>query len=156
MLNDLKDFKAVNIEKKGNCFYQSISKIILGDQKYYYLIKLATFVTLYEYRDFFSICLEKLHYGESLDIFIQRNYKDKEWANEMLMVATSISLKRTILSFSIDPIKHLPNNIVFSFRDEVVNPILIAFRVNHFVPLLKVNKFPKIPKTEKHLIKELY
>ncbi len=96
-LNDLRDFKAIEIENKGNCFYQSISKIIFGDQKYFYLIRLAAFYTFYEYRDFFSIALEKLNYGESVDGFIQQIYKDKEWANEILIVATSISLKRSIL-----------------------------------------------------------
>jgi hypothetical protein len=155
-LNNLEGLNAIDIEKKGNCFYQSISKLIFGEQKYYYLIRLATFYTLLEYRDFFSIALEKLHYGESVDEFIQRNYKDKVWANEILIVASSISLKRPILSFSIDPKKILPNNIVFSFKTELDNPLIIAFNVNHFVPLMQTTKFPKIPIIENHLLKEFY
>jgi len=155
-LNDLKDFKAIDIERLGNCFYQSISKLIFGDQKYFYLIRLATFYTFYEYRDFFSIALEHLHYGESVERFIQRTYKDKAWANEILIAASSISLKRSILSFSIDPQTYAPNNLVFSFQEELENPLIIVFHINHFAPLMRTTKFPNIPIIKSHLLKDLY
>jgi hypothetical protein len=155
-LNDLRDFKAIDIERLGNCFYQSISKLIFGDQKYFYLIRLATFYTFYENRDFFSIALEHLHYGESVDQYIQRTYKDKAWASEILITASSISLKRSILSFSTDPKTCLPHNMVFSFQKELENPLIIAFHINHFAPLMRTTKFPKIPIVEEHLFKDLY
>jgi hypothetical protein len=50
----------------------------------------------------------------------------------------------------------LPNNIVFSFKKEIENPLLIAFNVNHFVALMQTTKFPEYPIIENHLLKELY
>jgi hypothetical protein len=144
LANALKNFNAVKVPGDGNCFYYSIAKLFLGDIKYFIIIKLVCHFAIVKNRKCFETILKLKKYGISLTSFLENSLKKKSWSNHLNILGTSFALKRPIYTFSINTEKY-PEVKVFSHPSSIKNkPLLIAFNINHFTPLVANDENSKI------------
>jgi hypothetical protein len=135
--------------KDGDCLYNAISRILFSHEQYNYLIRLGTLFIIFEYGEYF-LNLIKRTFG-SVNIkgdVVDENIKYKEiiykvstfheWACEYTQVAISILLNKPIYCYTIDINQSRPYSYVYyANEDQLKNtPLIIAFLINHYVPLL--------------------
>lgn len=99
-LNDLNDFEAIQTKKDGNCFYRGISRILFGKENEFYLIKILAIFMLFEYKDHFTNILIVENYGIDFESFVNEQVKENSWANQLMVLATSIFKQKYILLFN--------------------------------------------------------
>ncbi len=140
-INKLDDFKAIHVSGDGNCFYYSIAKLIFGDTKYYFIIKLISNYAIYINQTCFERLLTSEKYGIRFEDFVANSFRKKEWSNQLNTLATSFALDRPIQTFSLKKKVNIPDIKVFSHsRSLEKKALMIGFDTNHFVPLVAIKK----------------
>ena len=139
--NNLTNCYAKSIIGDGNCFYRSISFLLFGSQELFYIIKVLSIFILIEYEKYFHNHLKLNGIKCTIKEFIVQVARKGKWANEAIMIATTILLNRTLLSFSMDPLSRKASRLRFTIAENETSPLMIAFYNQHFVPLLKVSSF---------------
>ncbi|CAF0867508.1 unnamed protein product [Brachionus calyciflorus] len=125
----------------GNCFYYSISSIIFDNPDLFKLIKMGSIFILLEYKDFFEIILNEKAYDENFNDFIMNLAVLNAWANELIMLATSILLERGLICFCLNEANKMHYSNLFDLGFDENESIHIGFKNNHFVPIIgKIDK----------------
>ena len=127
------NFLIVNTTADGNCFYSTLSIILFGNEINNEILKCCCFFIICENFEYFESLIACVKYTETLDQMIESLFKEKSWANEVIIWSSSLLLNRPIISFSIKP-----SNQAFDLtRFSDIKPIMIAFLKNHFSPILE-------------------
>ena len=120
----------------GNCFYRSVSYLLFGTEDNYQIIKLCCIYILKEYDFFFENESKKIcHEFSYKDNFIQVCQENK-WADEIVFAAAAIFLNRSVVTITCTEFNK-PFVLKFSFGDVYLEPLLIGYSGNHFIPILK-------------------
>ena len=122
----------------GNCLYNSISKIILKDENYFFIIKLCSIFVMLEYEHFFTNLMkhQSFDYTYSFKEFIEKTVNKNEWSTELNIISIMILLNRSILCYFKGT-----SGTVNRYRYDLPqvknkdNPIRIGIMDNHFFPL---------------------
>lgn len=139
-LNDLDDVAyVVSVNADGNCFYNSISLLIFGDQRLFYLIKIAVLFILLEYKAFFTTVLIRNYHEVNFEKYVEQHNRDCEWADQFIILATSIFFKRPLFIFSLDESSMVPYRNKYCINNNESNPLLIAYYLKHFSPIFPKN-----------------
>ena len=125
----------------GNCLYNSISLILFGEEKYFFIIKLCSIFVLIDREIVFNNLLKLLKYGYSLSTFIKKTSRENEFGNEVNIYSISILLNREIISYNASLNKEWNNRVIFFFEKNELEPILIGLAEIHFFPILKKKNF---------------
>ena len=133
--NELNNCVPKRIIGDGNCFYRSIAYLILGDEKYYLFIKMCCIYMLIYYKDDFDNYDQQTQ--ESTVNKIERMVLKNEWANETSLITAALLLDRPIFTFSIDTKNSDPLQLKYQLRKIDTPPILIGFKVNHYIAILQ-------------------
>ncbi len=105
-----------------------------NSEKYYDIIKICIFYVILDNFSSFALLAEHNKNGD-LKKSLEKYMKDETWANELIIMAASLYLNRPIISFSVRPNKQIFD---LSF-DSLFRPLLIAYNMNHFAPILCKN-----------------
>ncbi|CAF0907232.1 unnamed protein product [Brachionus calyciflorus] len=134
--HNLNECLAVETKGDGNCFYYSISYLIMNNPIFYKLVKIGSLFTILEYREFFEEIIRKKAYNEDFITIFMSLVGKNEWANELVILGTSILLEKAIICFCLNETSNKPYTNMFNldFKDE--NYLYIGFKTNHFVPLI--------------------
>ncbi|CAF0937448.1 unnamed protein product [Brachionus calyciflorus] len=133
--HNLNDCSALVTKGDGNCFYYSISTIILSNPEYYKLIKIGALFTILKYKVFFEDILKKKAYFENYNDFFLNLSGKNNWANELMILATVIMFSRPLICLCYNEIKRVPYSNMFNLDFENDESIFIGFKENHFVAL---------------------
>ena len=141
-------FHAKETRGDGNCFYRSISYILFAREDDYYILKLCCIFILYEYETYFKENLDWVYESAvSFEKYSVNICREKEWAGEVAVIATTILLNRQIISYSCDEKTKTPSSLEYSHDINNIAPILIAYHRHHYVPILQAGianlPFPK-------------
>ena len=128
------EFSVANCSPNGNCFYNALSILLFNSEKYYDIIKICIFYVILDNFSSFALLAEHNKNGD-LKKSLEKYMKDETWANELIIMAASLYLNRPIISFSVRPNKQIFD---LSF-DSLFRPLLIAYNMNHFAPILCKN-----------------
>ena len=135
-LFNLNGFVPIRTLGDGNCFYRSISTLLFGTDKYYYLVKIGSIFMLLEYRELFSNIVTKHYYVESYETICCKSMIKDEWAMMLNILATSILLNREILIFNLNTETLVPYCYKYLIGENNCENLKIGFASNHFVPLV--------------------
>lgn len=120
----------------GNCFYYAISKILFGTDIHFCKIRLAVVFILIEYKVYFKRVLQKSFGPNKYPELIENTAKDKSWANEYILLATSIMINRPLICLT-DTEKDIYSHEYCVNKDQIKNQqLFISLKSFHFVPLL--------------------
>ncbi len=117
----------------GNCFYESISKILFGDFQYFICIKFGLCFIYSKHRTFFEEVCE----ANGLKFDLKKSLRDNEWPDELDLLASSIVIDRPIYIFTVDPA--FSYNISYSDEHRKKLPVCIAFDniLKNYKPLMR-------------------
>lgn len=146
------DFYPIKTRGDGNCFYYSLSYILFSSFENFLLLKICIIFIFLEYekffRNYFTEINSEVSYEEALLKMVSRN----SWADFTVNVCATILLNRTIYSISIHQLSKRPHRIKYYLSDnDQESPILIAFYINHFVPILSKERNFKVPDVQHEL-----
>ncbi len=132
-------FFNVKTGEDGNCFYRAISKLLFGQQDFYYLIKISALFFIFERKEEFDNVFNK---GKTnFKLFLQKHSRHNEWADEIIILATSLVLNRPIITFSITNSSQL--FCLHFYKDTIlenffkVMPFTISFYSSHYTTLMQ-------------------
>jgi hypothetical protein len=161
----LNEFTVINTSADGNCFYRSVSISLFGTDMYYPLIRLLAVNQLMSNKSFFELWTLLLDNSSDNSIIklVEIASKDREWANDCVMMATVFAVDRPIfvyknfcvlssrvmnlnsildlneafLTYQIGTTQH----VLFCSHDHQFNrlPIRIFLHADHFSSILKFN-----------------
>ena len=121
----------------GNCLYNSISKILFGNESKNILIKLCSIFILFEYEEFFQNFSKNQNYDNTLNQFITFSCRKNEFSTERNVLAISLLLDRTIYSYNETLKLNQPCRFKYCLsRSSTYEPILIGYYKIHFFPIL--------------------
>ena len=138
-LNDLEGSISKSVEKDGNCFYRAIAEILLGSEKYYYIVKICILFILLDNKETMSEILLANSNQISLEEIILSHCKKNKWADEIIQIASSILLHKSIYIVTVDNNNNSfrPHRNKFEAFPNHSNPIVIGYHNYHFVPFLR-------------------
>ena len=135
------EFKPIDTEADGNCFYYSVSKILFGTDKQYKLLKLGAVFILLQYSEIFKTIILDSASTETYEKVLRVSAEDKTFANEFCILSIAILLDRPIYVFTDHAYHH---NYTLNERHSRNNPLhMLHVNGNHFMPLLAKSKFSK-------------
>ena len=142
-LNNLVEFFPLHASSDGNCFYNSISLNFFGNQSMAGLVKLGAVFIFLENETLFQLILRRLDYEESFQQLVIKILRHSEWANELVILATSILFNRDLFTLGqTSSHSHLTFAMRYSLIDrspsisDKFQPILIGWFEDHFVPFV--------------------
>jgi hypothetical protein len=140
----------------GNCFWYSISNLLLGSDEYFFVIKVCSIFMLLEYRSEIDKILKRYDYDVSLETFIENSMKVNEFSNELNIFATCIATNRPVYSFGGEFSTHMIYSQKYELEYNKSNrPLKLAYEGNHFVALLSKEKNFNQKKIENEMLFEL-
>ena len=122
--NKLTTCYAKSIIGDGNCFYRSISYLLFGTQELFFILKVLCIFILIEYEKYFENILKLNVKKITITEFIVNVASTDAWADETIMIATTILLNRTLFSFSMDQKSHKPSRLRFTMAANETNPLM--------------------------------
>jgi hypothetical protein len=126
--------------------------LIFGETKYYYIIKLISNYSIFWNQRCFEELIKTEKYGIQFEELVESSFRENEWSNQLNTLGTSFALDRPIPTFSIERKNNVLDNKVFSHPKCLNNSaLMIAFKTDHFVPLL-----PKTLNYEKKGLENIY
>ena len=139
----------------GNCFFYSISKVLFGSDIQYKNIRLGVIFVLLEYEKYFKRVIKVSFGSDEFSKIVQSVAKDKNWANEYMLLATAIVLNRPLICLTIEKKCVFSHEYCVNKKQKNNQQIHVALKNFHFVPLLpkkelkvhisaKQNQFEKI------------
>lgn len=137
----------VIVNPDGNCLYNSISKLFFGNQQYSTLIRITVCLIFLLYENEFKSILEEYYFFD-LKNLVQRTIRDKEWGDELSLMAVSMIFERPVYYYSFDHESGKPSCFTINGNYEFENkdPITIALKDNHYVPLFFINEIKELKK----------
>jgi len=127
------NFVIVKTTADGNCFYNSLSVILFGNEINNETLKFCCIFIISENFKSFENLIACVKYPLTLDKMVESLFKENMWANELIIWSSSLLLNRPIISFSIKPSNQAFDLTQFSN----IKPIMIAFLNKHFSPILQ-------------------
>jgi hypothetical protein len=137
-----KVFRNVRTGDDGNCFYRCISRIMLGDEQNFFLIKICALFIIFENQSFKDMLYkQKSEFKE----VIEKHCKLNEWADETMILATSYAIDRPILIFAltfVDPycLSYFKDTRFESLTNYLPIPISFSAKHSHYTLLMKHEK----------------
>jgi hypothetical protein len=129
--NKMNDFRPICVDPDGNCFYRAISKLTFNDQKYFFIIKIISHYKMFQNHDLFTKLLKEKHYGISFETFLEESMRKNEWSNEIVLLGTSLALKRPIYSYSNE--RYIDTSMIISHPDDLdKKALLVGFEPTTF------------------------
>ena len=128
----------LKVSGDGNCLYNSFSKTYFNDEKYFYIFKLCSIFILFEYEIFFKRLMICNKYTYSLENFILKTCRNREWGTELNILSISILLNRKIISYSESKhsFSNVNNRLIYNMEEYSTRPILIGLSSLHFFPIV--------------------
>ncbi|CAF0853900.1 unnamed protein product [Brachionus calyciflorus] len=120
----------------GNCFYNAISTCFFGNEENSLLIKLGSIFIMLENEILFRRIIVDHYYNESFEKIVCDSFSKNSWAMMLNIYATSILINRPILSFNLNHETLKVYIQKYLYRKSALEPVLIAFYINHFCPIL--------------------
>jgi hypothetical protein len=136
-LYNLNDFFPVNTGKDGNCFYNSISFLLFGTERYFFLIKMCSIFILLKNHELFETYIRRTSYDKTYEEVILDSCIRNEYANIINIFSTSILLNRTIYCYCVNE-QNIPYGYKYKPNEAQNKPIFLAFYVNHFWSLVSI------------------
>ena len=128
----------------GNCLYNAISIILIGDESFYLVLKVCSIFLMLKYDKFFRNLFKKLKYSRTFIAFenlIESSIREDEWGREINIVSLAILVNRTIYSYNKAlKKKGKQNRIIYKLNNVLGEPIEIGILNKHFFPILKQAK----------------
>ena len=138
-LNDLDtNFKAVDVPRDGNCFYNSLSLFYFGTIAYHYIFRVCLNYILVENEEIMKdFLIDNCGYtNQEFLKSLEDSVRKQEWADFINISSASILLKKSVSIISLSK-DNVPFKTVYGIPEN--SGLLIGFYNNHFVPILKMN-----------------
>jgi hypothetical protein len=130
----------------GNCFYYAISRQIFGTETHACKIRLGVLFILIEYQNFLQKLIKKSFGSASLQTLTVETSKMGTWANEYILLTSSILLNKPVYCYTCEKDDFLSHEYSVNKKQIKNQPVLVALQSQHFVPLLPVKTSTNITK----------
>ncbi|CAF0853848.1 unnamed protein product, partial [Brachionus calyciflorus] len=137
---NLRNHLIIKSKLDGNCFYNAISTCLFGNEEYFLLIKLGAIFIMLENERLFRIIILDHNYDESFEKIVCDSFSENSWAMMLNFYAASILINRPIISLNLNHVTFEVYILKYLYRDSLLEPVLIAFYLNHFCPILCIEK----------------
>ena len=135
-------FLLLTVDPDGNCFWRSVAKLILGDESFYHMIKLASVFNLVTEYETWSELFPNIFASDG-DILHHCLYKmaiDFSWSNEFPIRVASVALERIILCVQLRPDGDILGKIYVPNEHNTKAHINLAYHRLHFNPFVSTDK----------------
>lgn len=143
------NFNTAATSADGNCFYNSISLYLLGNEEFSYVLRLAVLFIIFENEQYFRNLINFSYGEQKLNDMVVSISTDKNWANEYEIHAMSIALNRPINVYSTNEknrlfISHQYYGHEYQLKRSTIS---ILHRLNHYAALVPLYLNIKHPET---------